>query len=69
MRISRTFAAGLCALVLALAAGGAGAEEKKLLVVCSLFPQYDFVRQVAEDRAEVQMLLPPRVSVDRKSVV
>ena len=45
------------ALVFALAAGGAGAEERKLLVVCSLFPQYDFVRQVAGDRAEVQMLL------------
>ena len=62
MRISRTFAAGLCALVLALtAAGGAGAEERKLSVVCSLFPQYDFVRQIAGDHASVRMLLPPGV--------
>ena len=62
MRISRTFAAGLCALLLALtAAGGAGAEERKLSVVCSLFPQYDFVRQIAGDRASVHMLLPPGV--------
>lgn len=34
-------------------------EGGKLLVVASIFPQYDFARAVAGDRAEVVMLLPP----------
>ena len=37
------------------------AEEKKLLIVASLFPQYDFARQIAKDKATVVMLLPPGV--------
>ncbi|WP_158612205.1 metal ABC transporter solute-binding protein, Zn/Mn family [Fretibacterium sp. OH1220_COT-178] len=66
MRISRTFAAGFLSLALALAlgtGGAAGAAEagEKLSVVCSLFPQYDFVRQIAGDLAVVRMLLPPGV--------
>ena len=32
--------------------------EKKLSVVAMLFPQYDFARQIAGDRAEVRLLLP-----------
>lgn len=40
-------------------AGSTGTEPKKLLVVASLFPQYDFARQIAGDLAEVVMLLPP----------
>jgi zinc transport system substrate-binding protein len=35
------------------------AEPKKLLVVASLFPQYDFVRQIAGDKAKVVLLLTP----------
>ena len=34
-------------------------EEEKLKVVTTIFPPYDFVRQVAGDRAEVIMLLKP----------
>ena len=51
----------LC-LVLLLAPLGAWAQgltEEKITVVCTLFPQYDFVRQLAGDRAEVRLLLPP----------
>jgi len=38
-----------------LPAGG----EKKLRVITTLFPLYDFSREVAGDRAEVILLLPP----------
>jgi len=31
----------------------------KLNVVVTLFPLYDFARQVGGDKAEVQLLLPP----------
>ncbi len=31
----------------------------KLKVTASLFPQYDFARQVAGDKAEISLLLPP----------
>ena len=39
--------------------GTAAFAAGKPLVVCSLFPQYDFARQVAGERATVFMLLPP----------
>lgn len=40
---------------------GAGAAEKpdKFVVIASLFPQYDFARIIAGDRADVRLLLPP----------
>ncbi len=31
----------------------------KITVTASLFPQYDFARQIASDKAEVSLLLPP----------
>jgi zinc transport system substrate-binding protein len=34
-------------------------EMKRLVVVATLFPIYDFARNVAGDRAEVTLLLPP----------
>ncbi|MDR3231658.1 MAG: zinc ABC transporter substrate-binding protein [Synergistaceae bacterium] len=37
------------------------AEREKLLVVATLFPQYDFARRIAGDLATVEMLLPPGV--------
>ncbi|HTY46011.1 MAG TPA: zinc ABC transporter substrate-binding protein [Patescibacteria group bacterium] len=37
----------------------AQAEAQKIRVVTSLFPLYDFARQVAGDRAEVSLLLAP----------
>jgi zinc transport system substrate-binding protein len=40
------------------------AEKKqtgKLTVIATLFPQYDFAKQVAKDKADVRLLLPPGV--------
>ena len=34
-------------------------KNKKISVVASLFPQYDFARQIAGDIADVSLLLPP----------
>lgn len=55
----------LCVMVLALGAAGCRKEEKggtaagKLRVVTTLFPLYDFARNVAGEKAEVTLLLPP----------
>ena len=38
-------------------------EANKLRVVTTLFPQYDFVRQIAGNKVEVSKLLPPGVDV------
>ncbi|HML36350.1 MAG TPA: metal ABC transporter substrate-binding protein [Bacillota bacterium] len=35
------------------------AASGKLKIVATLFPQYDFARQIAGDKAEVTLLLPP----------
>lgn len=37
------------------------AKSDKLQIVATLFPQYDFARQIAGDKAEVTLLLPPGV--------
>lgn len=42
-----------------LSACGQREEKEKLTIVTTLFPQYDFCRQLAGDRAEVILLLPP----------
>ena len=34
-------------------------EKEKLSIVTTLFPQYDFAREIAGDLAEVKLLLPP----------
>lgn len=34
-------------------------EAASLKVIATLFPQYDFTRQIAGDKAEVRLLLPP----------
>jgi zinc transport system substrate-binding protein len=56
-------AAGLLALVAgtALFSGAAAAEAAKLKVTATIFPLYDFARQVGGDRVEVSLLLPPGV--------
>ena len=36
-------------------------EEGKITVVTTLFPQYDFVRQIAGDRVNVKLLLQPGI--------
>ncbi len=43
----------------AATATAADAGGEKLRIVASLFPQYDFARRLAGDRAEVRLLLPP----------
>ena len=35
-----------------------GGEDGKIKIVATLFPQYDFARAVAGDRAQVELLLP-----------
>ena len=53
----------LCALLLVgfASCGSEGGKEDngKISIVCTLFPQYDFVRQLAGDKAEVTLLLTP----------
>lgn len=54
----------LTALIILLPLCGCTAEKSggdAFSVVCSIFVPYDFARQVAGDRAEVKMLLPPGV--------
>ena len=53
-----------CLLIVCLAAclcacGGEHTGSGKPRVVCTLFPQYDFVRQIAGDLADTVLLLPP----------
>ena len=40
-------------------AGDGRQEEERLTVVATLFPQYDFARQIAGEYAQVVLLLPP----------
>ncbi|CDB24321.1 aBC transporter substrate-binding protein [Clostridium sp. CAG:557] len=34
-------------------------KSEKITVIATLFPQYDFAKQIAGDKAEVSLLLPP----------
>ena len=38
---------------------GSESAEGKLRIVATLFPQYDFAKAIAGDKAEVTLLLPP----------
>ena len=53
----------LLAMALSLGACGEGetplAEDGRLCILTTLFPAYDFVREIAGERAQVQLLLPP----------
>lgn len=49
----------LCLTLSLCACGGETARSGKLHIVCTLFPQYDFVRQIVGEYAEVVLLLPP----------
>lgn len=40
--------------------GGVG-EEKRLKIIATLFPLYDFTRNVAGDKADISLLLPPGI--------
>ncbi len=39
--------------------GNSDDSDKKIKIVATLFPQYDFARQIAGDYADVTLLLPP----------
>lgn len=49
----------LAAFFAILCAAPAVESPVKLKIIATLFPQYDFARQIAGDRAEVRLLLPP----------
>ncbi len=50
----------LCLFLLTgCAAPQEAADDGKISVVCTLFPYYDFARQIAQDRANVTLLLSP----------
>lgn len=65
------FAAGLVLLVTVAAlviscgdtrpAGTSAGEARKVKVIATLFPLYDFARAIGQDRVEVSLLLPPGV--------
>lgn len=67
MKLRSVVAVLLCASLAFLSACGAespsseGSADKggKLTVLASMFPAYDFARQIAGDRAEVDLLMPP----------
>lgn len=46
-------------LIPLVACSGVGDDNGKLKIVVSLFPHYDFVRQIVGDKAEVTLLLQP----------
>ena len=48
----------LLAVAVLSGCGGASADENRLSVVCTVFPQYDFVRNIAGDKADIKMLVP-----------
>ncbi len=61
-RIISAFLIGI-AIICIISASGCGktetGENEKLSIVTTLFPQYDFARQIAGERAEVTLLLKP----------
>lgn len=46
-------------LIPMVACASKGSDNGKLKIVVSLFPHYDFARQIVGDKAEVTLLLPP----------
>ena len=36
-------------------------DPNKITIVATLFPQYDFARQIAGDKANIELILPPGV--------
>ena len=48
----------LCLCAFSCSAKKDEADEGKIKIVATLFPQYDFAREIVGDKAQVQMLLP-----------
>ncbi len=61
----RLFALLLCALALlsSVACGGEAKPKDKPVVIATIFPQYDFIRQIAGDRVELHMLAKPGTEI------
>lgn len=53
------FSSALTVMLLLMSSAHAAETNKKLSVICTLFPQYDFAKHIVGGRAEVTMLLPP----------
>ena len=49
----------LLALCLTGCTNSPDSEDDRLKVVATIFPQYDFARQIAKDCADIRMLIPP----------
>ena len=47
------------AAALLAASGGYGQNEKPLTVITTIFPPYDFAREIIGDKTNITMLLPP----------
>jgi zinc transport system substrate-binding protein len=67
LRVGKTLAVAVavCAVITLLTSCQSKQEKagpgKPLLVVTSLFPLFDFARNIGQDRADVSLLLPPGV--------
>ena len=64
-RRNRILAGVLCAIMLlcAIACGHPAETKEKPVVVCTIFPQYDFIRSIAEDRVDLRLLAKPGTEV------
>ena len=49
----------ICLVIPFAACAQSGTDNGKLKIVTSLFPHYDFARQIVGDKADVTLLLPP----------
>lgn len=62
-KVLAVFVAALmvCTLLCACSSGGKekNDESKKLSIVTTIFPPYDFARQISSGKADITMLLPP----------
>lgn len=54
-----TFSITACDAGAPVSSGAPEEEDKKLNVITTIFPQYDFSREVGGDRVNLTMLLPP----------
>jgi zinc transport system substrate-binding protein len=54
-----SFLIALCIVALSCQGKEAGTPSGKLVVVATLFPLYDFAKNVAGNRADISLLLPP----------